>query len=237
MRTSGQAKIVVIISAGAEWRETISILKPAACEMSPYGEFFSIESGGEYSENIMFFHGGVGKISAAGSAQYVIDKFSPGFLINIGSCGGFEGAVRRGDIIMADETVVYDIYDSMEGGETTLNRYITKLETDPWKDLFKGEVMVHKLISADRDLIPAEVEALREKFGAIAGDWESGAIAYVASKNSVKLLILKGVSDIVSRHGGEAYGDIKSFYDGTGIVMAKLIKLLFKAFDHLGRQI
>lgn len=237
MGASGPAKIAVIISAGAEWREIVSILKPLACESYPYGEFFSIESGGKYSKKIIFFHGGVGKISAAGSAQYIIDRFSPEFLINIGTCGGFEGAVRQGDIIMADETVVYDIYDSMEGGETTLNRYITKLETCPWKELFKGEVIVHKLISADRDLIPAEIETLMEKFGAIAGDWESGAIAYVSSKNSVKLLILKGVSDIVSRHGGAAYGDINAFYDGTGIVMQKLVKLLFKAFDHFGRLV
>jgi len=230
---SSSGNIAVIISAGAEWREIVSILKPPSVQKYPYGEFFSGAPGREYSKNIIFFHGGVGKISAAGSAQYIIDKFAPELLINIGTCGGFAGSVNKGDIIMADETIVYDIYDSMEGSETTLKRYITKIDVHGWKELFEDGVIVHKLISADRDLIPSEVETLKNRFGAVAGDWESGAIAYAASKNSVKLLILKGVSDIVSRHGGDAYGDMGSFYDGTAVVMAKLNVMLFKALDRL----
>jgi len=231
VQISGYKNIAVVISANSEWRETLSVLKPRSVQRSPYGDLFFIETDPEYSKYIMFFHGGVGKISAAGSAQYIIDKFAPELLVNIGTCGGFEGSVDRGDIILADETVVYDIYDSMEGGETTLNRHITKIPAGRWKELFKDEVIVHKLVSADRDLVPSEIEGLKDKFGAIAGDWESGAIAYIARKNSVDLLILRGVSDIVSRHGGEAYGDVEKFHDGAAAVMAKLIRMLFKAFS------
>jgi len=228
--------IAVIISAGSEWRETVFIMKPAAVQRYPYGEFFCCDGTTEYSKKIIFFHGGVGKISAAGSAQYIIDKFAPELLINIGTCGGFEGSVNKGDVILADETVVYDIYDSMAGGESILKHYVTRLEAGRWGKTLEGEVIVHKLVSADRDIVPAEIEALKEKFGAIAGDWESGAIAYVARKNSVELVVLRGVSDMVSRHGGEAYGDANKFYDGMGAVMPKLIGMLFKLLDHSFRS-
>jgi nucleoside phosphorylase len=50
-------------------------------------------------------------------------------------------------------------------------------------------------VSADRDLIIGEVERLKTEYGAIAGDWESGAIAWVAARNRTRCLILRAVSD------------------------------------------
>ena len=49
---------------------------------------------------------------------------------------------------------------------------------------------------------------LIEKYNAVAADWESGAIAWVAKKNNTRVLILRGVSDLVDDSGGEAYGNL-----------------------------
>ena len=78
-------------------------------------------------------------------------------------------------------------------------------------------------MSADRDLRPADITRLREKYHAIAGDWETGAIAYTCARNKQKLLILRGVSDLVSPAGAEAYGNEKVFVQGTEVVMKKLL--------------
>ncbi|RPI06485.1 MAG: hypothetical protein EHM71_11735 [Zetaproteobacteria bacterium] len=56
----------------------------------------------------------------------------------------------------------------------------------------------------------------------MAGDWESGAIAYVAARNRRRLLILRGVTDLVGDRGGEAYGNIEVFRRATDTVMRKL---------------
>ena len=81
------------------------------------------------------------------------------------------------------------------------------------------------LVTADRDIVPAEIEGLKNAYGAVAADWESGAIAYTCAKNRQRLLILRGVSDLVSpEKGGEAYQNKIVFIRGTETVMTKLLE-------------
>jgi adenosylhomocysteine nucleosidase len=81
------------------------------------------------------------------------------------------------------------------------------------------------LASADSDLPPDKISYLKS-LGAIAGDWESGALAWVANKNAARLLILRGVSDLVNEHAGEAYDNLALFEERTKDVMRKLFDQL-----------
>ena len=82
------------------------------------------------------------------------------------------------------------------------------------------------LVSADRDLVPAELSMLRERYDAVAGDWESGAIAWVAARNGVRCLILRGVSDVVGQDGDDTYGEIELFARRTRETMKRLVESL-----------
>jgi adenosylhomocysteine nucleosidase len=62
--------------------------------------------------------------------------------------------------------------------------------------------------------------------GAIAADWESAALAWVAHKNNKRLLILRIVSDLVSEEGGEAYDNIEIFNERAKVIMKKLVSQL-----------
>ena len=42
------------------------------------------------------------------------------------------------------------------------------------------------LVSGDRDLRVEDIPHLKADFGAVAGDWESGAIAWVATRNNTR---------------------------------------------------
>ncbi len=78
------------------------------------------------------------------------------------------------------------------------------------------------LVSADRDLRASEVEGLHQRYSAVAGDWESGAVAWVAHRNQVPVVILRGVSDLVGAEGGEAYANLSVFEAGARLVMKRL---------------
>ena len=69
---------------------------------------------------------------------------------------------------------------------------------------------------------------LVQKYQAVAADWESGAIAWVAKRNGVRTLILRGVTDLVGADGGEAYGDYELFVQRTNGIMKKLFDQLPK---------
>jgi hypothetical protein len=67
---------------------------------------------------------------------------------------------------------------------------------------------------------------VRQKFGAIVVDWESGSIACVPCRNSVRILILRGVSELVGESGGEAYGNIDIFNKTAMAITDQLIDQL-----------
>ena len=83
-----------------------------------------------------------------------------------------------------------------------------------------------RLVSADRDILPEDIRQLRERYDAVAADWESGAIAWVAKRNNIRCLILRGVSDLVDTNGGEAYGQLDVFHAGSTKIMGSLLNSL-----------
>jgi nucleoside phosphorylase len=229
--TSPLPPIVVIISAATEWHFVTHHLQPVEIHQSPYGEWFPLTI---LQKELVFIHGGWGKISAAASAQWAILTWSPKYCVNLGTCGGFAGTgVQKGDIILVDETLVYDIVEQMGNPEEAIQAYTTRLDYS-WVHTPPGlNVKKHRLISADRDIISSEVPDLINKYQAIAADWESGAIAWVCQKNEVRCLILRGVSDIVDPHQGEAYDNFDVFVAGTARVMSPLLDHLAEWFEGL----
>ena len=217
-------KIVVLISANAEWRAVRPLFPQAEVQSSPPGDWFTASFAGQ---PLTFFHGGWGKISAAATAQYVLDRFQPDLLVNLGTCGGFEGQIETGAVILVERTLVYDIIEQMGDPDEAIQAYSTSLDLSWLPDDFaSGAVRRGLLVSADRDILVADIPMLVSRFGAVAADWESGAIAWVASKNRARCLILRGVSDVVGGAGGEAYGNFELFSQRTQAMMTKLLRLL-----------
>jgi nucleoside phosphorylase len=70
----------------------------------------------------------LGQDFAAATTQYVIDKFHPDLLVNLGTCGGFEGRIARGTIIMVTKTIIYDIIEQMSDPEEAIEHFSTDLQ-------------------------------------------------------------------------------------------------------------
>ncbi|NJN94224.1 MAG: 5'-methylthioadenosine/S-adenosylhomocysteine nucleosidase [Anaerolineales bacterium] len=123
--------IVVIISANIEWEVLKTVLPHPPANSSPLGQWFEIDQKiGSTVEPVLFFHGGWGKIAAAASAQYVLDRWSPRLLVNLGTCGGFEGEIEKGTIILAERTLVYDIIELM-GDPAQISNEVRNQKTRP----------------------------------------------------------------------------------------------------------
>ena len=220
-------KVVVLISANAEWQAVRAILPEITIQTSPVGEWFehSLDLAGR-REPVIFLHGGWGKIAAAASTQYAIDRWSPRLLVNLGTCGGFEGDIERGTLLLVDHTLVYDIFEQMGDCDQALAHYATRIDLSWLPEPYPQEVRRTLLVSGDRDLVAQDIPLLKARYGAVAGDWESGAIAYVAARNGVRCLILRGVSDLVGSAGGEAYGRLEVFAENTREIMRRLVGAL-----------
>jgi len=218
----------VIVSAGTEWRVVREVFPEWRVETSPMGDWFEtdVPVAGQ-ARRLVFFHGGWGKIAAAASAQYVIDHWTPQLILNFGTCGGFEGVIERGEIILAERTLVYDIIEQMGDFDAAIEYFSTDLPLDFLTTPYPQDVRCCLLVSADRDIVVEDILMLKARYGAVAADWESGAIAWVAARNGVRCLILRGVSDLVGADGGEAYlGSMEVFQRGAADVMGRLLENL-----------
>ena len=217
-------KIVILISAISEWVAVKEVLTPGNISATPYGESFD-ETFNTW--NVTFFHAGWGKAASAGAMQYVIDHYAPDATINLGTCGGFEGEVRLDETILVERTFVYDIVELMGDFGSVPDYYASTLDLGWLSEPYPYPVRRGVLASADSDLLPEKIPQLKAQ-GAIAADWESAALAWVARKNGVRLLILRSVSDLVSQQGGEAYDNIDLYKERTKGIMRRLIKQLPK---------
>src|SRR6201988_174634 len=90
-------KIVIAISAIAEWIAVKPLFPNSKINHFPFGECMDVTLGTWHLE---IFHCGWGKIASAGAIQYLIDHYSPDLIVNLGTCGGFEGVVSQGEVIL-----------------------------------------------------------------------------------------------------------------------------------------
>lgn len=215
--------VLVILSANSEWRVVRRAYATSPVQAGPFGGWFATDIN---NQPVVFLHGGWGKIAAAASTQYAVQRWQPGLVVNLGTCGGFAGSVERGTILLATETLVYDIIEQMGDPQAAIDHFTTRLDLSWLSQPYPSPVLPARLISADRDILSAEVKELQDRFQAVAADWESGAIAWVCHRNAVPCLILRGVSDVVSEFGGEAYKNEDVFHEGTNLVMGNLLEVL-----------
>lgn len=212
--------VVVLISAHAEWGPVKEFFHPSRVETNPYGEFFQEIIN---SRNVVFQFGGWGKIAAAASTEMVINRWDPVMIINLGTCGGFAGQIERGAVLMPDRTLSYDIIEQMGDPQEAIEAYSTNLDHSWLKQPYPLPVQGGILVSGDRDIVPETIPGLISQYQSRAADWESASIAWVAAqKNNRRCLILRGVTDLVSPQGGEAYGGMDFFEQAARQIMDHL---------------
>jgi adenosylhomocysteine nucleosidase len=226
-------RVIALISASAEWKLIRAQFPDDATHETPFGPWLSHRLGGE---DVVFFHGGYGKVSAAGSTQYAIDRWHPRLVVNLGTCGGFGSERKVGDIVLASETIIYDIVELMGSADEAIEDYHTRLDPAQWPARLAGRVIAAPIVSADRDLDPASPAMLAAKYHASVGDWESGAIAWVATRNKTPVIILRGVTDLIDAAGNNpTYHAVELWQQRSSAVMAALVSLLGEALPDLAR--
>lgn len=217
-------EIIVLISADEEWNFIRDYLDPLEVLCSPFGEWFQNSMDIQHGHiDAAFFQTGCGKMPAAAATQFVIDKYNPKLIINLGTCGGFKGKVTKKDILLVKETVIYDICERSGQQDEMIGRYRCILDLSWLEEPYPLKVIPAIMATADQDLDVEMIPYLHNEYGAVAADWEAGAIAYVGHKrNKKKCLILKGVSDF----GDEIYEDPEEFKKRVREIMPELLATL-----------
>jgi adenosylhomocysteine nucleosidase len=147
---------------------------------------------------------GIGKVSAASMASYVILTYKPTLVINIGSAGGLDNSLKIGDIVVASMCAYHDFDITSFGHEMSYEKgwYVFKAQDallEKVNTLKLPQLHVGPMVCGDQFIHEISLfEQMKTRFkDVLATDMESTAIAHVASLYNVPWIIARSISDLV----------------------------------------
>ncbi len=144
--------------------------------------------------------GGLGKTQFAIQVQHLLD-FSPDFdlVICAGAAGALADSLSVGDVVVATETVEYDIYNGF--GTPLIPRYAGHESTrDAFKEIPLGgngfRVHFGPIASGDEDVMDTKRrKEIQKRTGGLAVAWEGAGGARACQFNGVPYLEIRGITD------------------------------------------
>ena len=130
------------------------------------------------NKKIIFAISGVGKINAASCTQFIVDKYSPKKIINLGVCGATINAFKKSHTIVASQIFNNDFDTSSVDGTSFIKPCIS-LENKEEYPLFTQDSFV--------------VEANDDGYY----EMEGYAVCNICLKNKINPVIIKSVTDII----------------------------------------
>ncbi len=173
---------------------------------------------------------GIGKVSAALTTQLLIDKYSPDYIFNFGTCGGMNDSVQILKYYAIQKCCQYD-FDLSELDNVPVG-YIQEYNTVYFNNYTNGLDFLEKrnLASADKFTNKDKDIALINSMNCSVCDMEGGAIAQVCTSNNVPLVMIKGISDV--QGSGTApeqfYKNLKTVGAGFPDVIISAVKSILK---------
>ncbi len=148
-----------------------------------------------FDKEIVLIITGIGKVSAALSTQFIIDKYNPNVLINFGSVGAVNSNIKIGDYYIVDKCAQFD-FDVREIDPVPLG-YIQDYDKVFFEN-YCPNLTYNKTTLGTSDKFTSKKEVIDEviNMGCDIRDMEGASIAQVCTSNQVNLIILKGVTDV-----------------------------------------
>lgn len=209
-------------------KKTVCIIGAMACEVeklkqklndlkTAHNSKMIIYTGKLYGHDVVLTQCGVGKVNAAISAQYIIDKYNPDIIINTGIAGGLAPELRVRDIVVGTKFVQHDFDVTAIG--YALGYMCTGVDKDKptvftadeeliskYEKAVKGAISqlnVHRGIVASGDVFVSDnnrKKMIRDTFNAAVVEMEGAAIAQTATKNEVPFIIIRAISDLADNN-------------------------------------
>ena len=139
---------------------------------------------------VVSIYGFVGKVESAMIAQAIIDKFRPRYIIHCGSAGAIHPDLRIGDLVCGMNYLEHDFRAQSINPIPASAKLLEKI-ADVYDKVNFGTIISGDVIVSDREI----KTSLYEKYGALAVDMDSAAIAKVCHQNGIDFCSLKVIVD------------------------------------------
>ncbi len=195
---------------------------------------FIITTGNLGKYKIILSKSGVGKVAAATTTQYIIDKYKPMYIINIGIAGSLSPNLKAGDTIIAEKMVQHD-FDVTAFGNP--KGYIDNgIEPNKPTFFYSDKTLINKfsknnpiklITVATGDIFVTDTKLkqnIKKEFGAKAVDMESAAIAQTANKNNIPVIVIKTISDGINDSTNEYNKNKQTLAQNPALAIIDILK-------------
>ena len=201
---------------------------------------FTFYSGQLNGHDVVIVQSGIGKVAAALATSLLIDKFSPDYVVNTGSAGGFDQSLKVGDIVVSSEVRYHDVNVTAFGyeigqlpGNPPAYMPHPNLVTAAKKGIEKLDD-IHALVglittgdtfmTADEDIAKA-----RANFPSMAAvEMEGAAIAHTCHQFNVPFVIIRSMSDIA---GKESPTSFEAYLETASVNSSALVGHMLDELD------
>ena len=187
-------------------------------------------------KDVVLLKSGIGKVNAAMATTIMHEHYSPAYVINTGSAGGFSNDLEVGDIVISNEVVHNDVDVTAFNYEYGQVPGMPAMFTADKSLIEKATLAVNELavrsavgIIATGDSFmadPERVEFVREKFPTmIAAEMEAAAVAQVCYQYDKPFVILRALSDIAGKDSSISFD---SFLETAANNAAQIIMAMIR---------
>ncbi|MGE8206157.1 5'-methylthioadenosine/S-adenosylhomocysteine nucleosidase [Heyndrickxia sp. NPDC080065] len=198
---------------------------------------YEFSTGKMNHSEVILLRSGIGKVNAAMSTSILLHKYKPDVVINTGSAGGFNPALKVGDLVISTEVRHHDVDVTIFGYEYgqvpqmppafQANDQLISIAEECAKELEDIQAVKGLIATGDSFMNdPNRVEFVREKFPQLqASEMEAAAIAQVAYQFNIPFVIIRSLSDIA---GKESNISFDQFLETAALNSAKLVMGIVK---------
>jgi len=172
-------------------------------------------------KKVVLLKSGIGKVNAAMATTIMFERYSPSYVINTGSAGGYSENLNVGDIVISTEVVHHDVdvtaFDYMYGqipGMPATYRADVKLTESALRAVKKLKVRAVKGIIATGDAFmndPKRVSFVLKQFNnVIALEMEAASIAQVCYQYDKPFVVIRALSDIAGKDSPISFDEFLS---------------------------
>ncbi|MEW6552924.1 MAG: 5'-methylthioadenosine/S-adenosylhomocysteine nucleosidase [Actinomycetota bacterium] len=206
--------IGLLCATPRELETVIPLLADTADSASPSGT--RLVRGRAGGSEVLAFSAGIGKVSAAAGARFLIDRFTLHAMLVFGMAGALSPLLQVGDLVIADVLVPADVGVAHSGGYHTTGPgqcengrlvFCPSFEVPP--SMLRRVHMaaedaglpyrLGKVLTCDQIVLEPELRShLGEAFGALAVEMEGAAVAQVAATEGLPFAAVRAISDELS---------------------------------------
>ena len=174
---------------------------------------------------VILTESGIGKVAAASATTVMIDNFKPDLVVNTGSAGALDPALKIGDEVVGTRIAYSDVDVTVFGydfGQLPNKPLYYEADINTVAD-FEQLTAVKKglIVSGDQFVQDEAKQRILSHFpDALVAEMEAAAVAQVAYQFNTPFIVLRGVSDLANGDSGVVFDD---YVIEAGKASAKLL--------------